>query len=276
MLSNKNIGYSKELNIMGTFVKIDYKNEKVTLMDEYEDIHELPFNDVIELKHIGFLDGERGEIDIYQNDVLKLKNGSDLYEIDFAEDEKIVLYQLDEKLKRTKRSKSIEKSKLDNYKGSLELIDSIHLLRNEIKKSVDFNIRIFRSVTDNGVTYYYAGNNVEDETVDLIKAIFLENELLQDSYERTTLSYEEFLGKVEAGEIKEVDPMNLKNYVLGMTHDSADNANTVLSPKVTHKADEVVMSFDGNINFKTVDEIEDYCQECHNNEENCNCELWGK
>ncbi|UNY48840.1 hypothetical protein P9294_gp125 [Bacillus phage FADO] len=275
MLSNKNIGYSKELNIMGTFVKIDYKNEKVTLMDEYEDIHELPFNDVIELKHIGFLDGERGKIDIYQNDVLKLKNGNDLYEIDFVEDEKIVLYQLDEKLKRTKRSKSIEKSKLDNYKGSLELIDSIHLLRHEIKKSVEFNVKIFRSATENGVTYYYAGNNVEDKTVDLIKAIFLEHELLQDAYERTTLSYEEFLGKVETGEIKEVDPMNLKNYVLGMTHDSADNANTVFQPQIAtlHKFETIIPETEIK---KTVDEIEDYCQECHNNEENCNCELWGK
>lgn len=263
LINNKNIGYSKEKNVLGAIVAVNLILSTVTLMDGEGVTHTTSINDVIELEELGSIDGRF----IYESDVVKLNTTGKVYEFVTIENGEIAMWLLDDKLNRRPNGRGVgfERKQLKAFEGGiLELLGNIHELRAN-KPTVDFNIAIYRNIEDGEVTYWYAGNNKEEEAVDLIKVIFLGHKLIEeDEYERLTYSYEDFLDLVEDKTLVEASPSQLANYVTGLTY---GNKNVVA--KAEFKPNEKL-----DVKREALIEEDDKCEECGNNENNCNCELW--
>lgn len=263
LINNKNIGYSEEVKVLGSIVAVNLLDETVTLMDENEELHTVAMSGVIELQEVGSLD----EIYIYEGDVLKVTETGKLYEVVVLEDDKIAMALLNNKLERVEgaQGSAQDRSVLTSLQGVVELQGSIHELRNEVK-TVDFNLAVFRKFVGGEVTYFYAGNDKVKGEVDLIKVLFLGHHIIEEeAYERTTFSHEQFLEMVESGLLKEVNPMEVANYVAGLTHGKPS------APMVTD--DVSSLDYDDSENEDKEDDTE-YCEECDYPEDECECELW--
>jgi hypothetical protein len=277
MLSiNKSVGYSEEHNIFGAIVGVDFIKGTVTLMEDNGETHVVDINDVEELKEIGVMNG----VYVYERDVLEHVNGN-LYEVELTDFDKVVVHLLDSKLNRVKTGSAINKENFEAMGKHAKVVDSIFVLRKNLP-TVDFNIRIVRVNNKDGVQYFYVGNNKENETVDVIKVVYAGQHLLEEEeYHRFTISHEEYLALVKQGVYKEVQPMELANYILGLTNGkiSAKN-NDVTNLDADDDLDDICETpcedCDCELSESVEEEEEEYCDECQELEEDCDCELWEK
>jgi hypothetical protein len=278
MLNNtKSIGYATEVNVLGAIVGVDFLTGKVTLMDEHEKTHVVDIDEVLELREIGKLNGKF----VYQNDVIKHTHNDKLYEVDFVDGGKAVLYLLDKKLNRVQAGDVFVPDQISKFEQYAELVDNIHVLRQKAP-TVDFNIRVVRHVENGETTYYYVGNNKDEETVDLIKVVYMGHVLIEEAdYLRETCTYDEYLEAVADGKFKEVDPMELANYVLGVTRGQGEKAQEVDNRDISEECcdaddnmDVTDVDVEDDDSDEEIEEIEDICEECGEDEEDCDCELW--
>lgn len=270
LINNKNIGFATEEKVLGAIVAVNLLDGTVTLMDDNEEIYTVDMEQVIELEELGTI----GNQYIYEGDVVKVTETGKVYEIIKQEDNEIAMHLLDNKLNRTEGGLglSFERQQLSVFGGVVELLGNIHEIKAK-QPTVDFNLAVFRYVEDGEVAYYYAGNNKENEQVDLIKVIFLGHQLLEEEdYERETVTYADFLELVADGTLTKVNPMELANYVTGLLLEKK-NPNVGIGAFV--EFDEVGVASEDE---QEVDEREkypeEYCENCDEHYEDCECDLW--
>lgn len=214
MYNQDSVYYADKIDVLGTIGKLDFLEDTMTLVDEDSNLHEVDMKDVIELRAIGQLkDGTH----IYEHDVLYSEERNMYCEIELVDDDKAVLVKLNDSYVPTgHKGLPFEKENIASIGGVL--IGNVFQLRKELPK-VNFNIAIYRKNLNGETTYYYVGNNKEEETVDLIKVIYIGSTLLEEeSYKRVTLTYKQFSDMVLKGHLKKVDPQELSNYVAGKTY----------------------------------------------------------
>lgn len=293
---NKSIGYSKNHNVVGAIVEISFLNETMTLMDEDGNTYGTIIDDVQILDEIGKLEGML----VYKHDVfVSVVDKSKLYEVDLHEDGLVIFHVLNEKLERVSKGTPFEKDNLHMFGTYLDFVGNKLKMEADmeaLKPAINFNIAVFRNIDENDgeVTYYYVGNNAEEETVDLVKATFFGHQIFDLPYERITLSHEDFLVQVANGELKEVQPMELSNYITG-TYGQEQVAQFVISTRpieITNESEEccevdedcceVDLLFDIDedttkiSNNEVEQKLEDVCQKCGESEDECDCELWAR
>lgn len=285
---NSAFAYSKESDLFGAVKQISFVSQTVTLVDnEYKDT-EVPLEGILFLEEIGELNGYA----VYNHDVLKLDDDSKFWEIEKLENGNFVFHSLDkETFSRTKTNKEFPSSELKDFENVLFVAGNIYELAVEVKeeeeaKLLDENALVIREVNNGEVTYFYGLNNKEKEEIDLIPALTI---LLNEKYHRTTLSYKVFEDSLEANTFKVVDPMELVNYVTGLTYEVSED--THIEFKEVDASNYV-----GTIGVKGLDltteqedksvcegtpceacvEEEETCKECGKFLSACNgdCELW--
>lgn len=273
LINNKNIGYSQEKNILGAIVAVDLLKKTVTLMDENSDTHVVSIEDVIELEELGELEGNF----IYAGDVVRVSTTGKVYEIVTLEDGEIAMHLLDKKLERVPNGQGIgfERKQLSSFEGVIELLGNIYELKANQPK-IDFNLAVFRQVVNGETNYFYAGNNKDEEEIDLIKVIFLGHQVIEEqAYERITVSYEDFQELVADGTLKQVNPIELANYVAGLAY----GKKAVVAKAQTEVADccdvdDIDEVLDDLFEEEETDMDDDICEECGEHVEDCECELW--
>src|SRR5690606_610016 len=116
-------------------------------------------------------------------------------------DNEYSLYALQEDNKRGKLTYTFTKHE---FKEAMEK-KQFHLYNNRYELMVDtedeteeesftaFNIKVVRKTDSDGyLHYYYAGNDVERQMVDLIEVVFIGHHLMEnDTYKRVELPYDE-------------------------------------------------------------------------------------
>lgn len=215
MYNTDSVYYASKINVLGTIGKLDFLKDVITLVDDKKELHEVSLKDVQELKQVGVL---YNGIHVYEHDVLHSTTTDKNYEIILLDNLTACLEQLDDDFNSTgRRGKSFGKESITSLQEA-NLVGNVFQLRKAVPK-VDFNIEIYKDIVDGDYVYYYAGNNKDNKTVDLIKVIYMGSALLQEEeYERTTYTYKEFLELVKDGLIKKANPMELQNYVMGKTY----------------------------------------------------------
>lgn len=114
------------------------------------------------------------------------------------------------------------KTEMDNLLINKDYYSNIHKI--EIEKiieqlsKVDFDFDIM-AVKDKQLNYFYALNDKEDQTVDLIPVLFVGANLINgEVYYREEFSYNDYEENIEDGTFVEVTPQELQNYALGKMH----------------------------------------------------------
>lgn len=285
MFKENSIAYSEDAKILGGIGIVNYLDNTVTLIDDEKRLHVFDIEDVKELEKIGQL----GEFTVFQGDVLQMNNShAQKFEIDVMKDGLVRFYKLNQKLERLDDElKPFERSNISTYDGTLELLGSIYELRDELP-TVSFNLRIVRMNRDGDFIYFYAGNDKTKETVDLIKVIFQGHHIIEEEeYERQTLTYDEYLKFVTDGKIKEVNAMELANYVTGLLYGQDKKVEEGLKVKAKASIEiesELVSIKAESINIESVDETPVYppekeielCNICNENDDDCDCGLWNR
>lgn len=204
--------YIKEEGILGSFAGIDLTTGTVKVYCD-DDVYEADIESVEKLDHVTKLhDG----LDVFVGDVFA---GVDRKYIVKIEDDYRIIRYLDDNLNELPLGVGLGIDKLESeYKeGKIRLFGNIV----QLKQTPDFNVKIARKFKDGETTYYYICNNKEENMIDLIKVVFVGSDILEEEYTRKTLTYTEYLELIESGELKEVEPMELANYALGVMHGNA-------------------------------------------------------
>lgn len=254
MLKIDGLLFDKQTVSFGTVAKIDFIEEKYTLDNGLV----VKFEDAVYLPKIGKVNG----ISIFNHDVIFLNNKK-AYEVELNEDENLVyMHLLDSKLNRVKTGESCSASVMLEFLSDYQLQIVGNMVSKPEEKTVDFNITVVRAVVLDDVKYYYACNNAENEEVDLIKVIFVGSTLLEEEkHERITVSHEQYLDMIEEGELVEVSPNQLQNYVTGKLYGQKSNVCEDCSEDCGNPCYE-----------EDVEEEEDFCADCGKFEEDCNCD----
>lgn len=287
------LAYDKVKKVFGAIAEVSFIKGTITLSDGEDELHECQIDNVIELKKVGVLNGQDV---VYNHDVLggHGNNEGKLWEVELKEDNKMVLHLLDRKLNRVETGEEFEVALFSDLSDTLTLIGSKYEI--EVKALVDFNIRIVRQNVDGEITYFYACNNKDNEEIDLIKVIYMGSKLLEEeSYQRVTISHEDYLARVEKGHLKEVGANELQNYVMGMTYqptkqdvkdmvvlkpaydtyNEQDDENEEDEDEFENELDEDEEQCECNDCRKArAKHDEDICEKCEVPEEDCDCELW--
>lgn len=263
--------YFEEGNVFGYVKDVDVLERSVTI-NTGEIEMELHLDEVEFLPLIGTFNG----VVVVDGDVFKAvnNNGDELYyQINLQKDEiNVVFHLLDENLEKLESGEEFDKSLLESiFCEALEHVGNIHEIKNEnLQEEVDFNIKV---VKDGHNIYYYACNNTVEETVDLIKVVFIGANLLEEEYSRTTVDYDEYLEYIATGFVTEVSTQELQEYAYGVMsgkvqHSSGTFTGTLSSDKgliVTGDNGSMVVTggtISGVKKIKCFSDCDDLCNEC--------------
>lgn len=253
------IGFSESLKVLGEIAEFSFIKGTITLLDGEGNTHETSLEDVILLESVGIL----GEFEIFNHDVLVTTKGEH-YEVELEENGKdISVILLDKNLERTENVEHFDKDTFHMLEGFTELVGNIYELKEE-KPTVNFNVEVVKDFNGKHITYYYACNNKELGEVDLIPLSFAREE-----YKRITLSHDVYLDSIEAGTLKYVSDSELENYLYGVSNDSKVPTERVVSEDCCVE----VAEFELDEDFEQLD-LEDYCEECGEVDEECDCKGW--
>lgn len=275
--------FDKESKELGAIASIDFQKQTMKILTDNEVVVVARLEDVVLLENLGYM-GEEG---IINHDVLKTVDGR-LFEIELQEDEKsFVLHSIDSKLNRNDEGEatSTPLANLSSLGRYLSLVGNIFELEPE-EDLINFNIVIVRTSIDGEFGYAYACNNAEKEEIDLIKVLFIGHHLLEEeSYNRETITHEEYLEYLEDGTLKEVTPNELMNYVTGATF---GQGKSILLGSQERGIRVSSLESDDDIGDEPEEEEDDcdcsdcrqsrgevnYCAECGEEEDECDCKGW--
>lgn len=263
---NNSIGYAEVVGVLGEVVEFSLLKGTYTLLDENQETHVVDMDEVKELKYLGDFE----ESAVYEHDVFGNTVTKQMYELTFNEKGLINIYALDAKLERISSKPDNTIKDLSELTLNLVLLGSIYEL--EAKPLPEFNIRIVRHFADGETTYFYACNDKENEMIDLIKVVFVGSQLLEEEdYERVTITYDEYQENIEEGLYKEVNPQELQNYALGLSRNTV--ATDVIKVEATKTTYEAVGDYPDD-DEEDEDDNDDLCEECGEEEQDCDCELF--
>lgn len=247
----------KENGIIGAVAGVDFIKQTISILTDDEEIFVVSLGNVEFLEEIGAI----GQVGVINHDVVGTADGK-LYEIVLVDKNSVQLHLLNKKLERVEAGDVIAKTDLHVLAPYVEVLGNLYEL--EPENVVDFNIKVVRKNTEDGVVFFYACNNVEREEVDLIKVVFVGHQILkEETYQRITVSHDEYLELVENGVVIETDPSALLNYVTGLMYGKSEVAVDV--------EDE---DFEDDFEDEDEDLEEEYCEECGETVDNCDCSEW--
>lgn len=215
MLLKDVIAYSEKEKVLGTVVEYSRVKKTATLKNG-EKLHVVDAEDIFTMDYIG----EMNNTPIYEYDVFKGVGSDVRYIIKLNKEGLAELHVIDKKLKELRIADVTPVKELSKFSHSLELQENYFILKEKLPV-VDFNIRVVREYSNGKTSYFYVGNNPKDETVDVIRVIFMGSTVLEEEkYERTTISWDDYLKRVELKAWEEVRPQEIANYLYGMASEN--------------------------------------------------------
>jgi hypothetical protein len=249
--------FDSESGVLGAVAGVDFIKQTVTiLVDEDETV-------VAKLDNVSFLEmiGTIGSVGVIDGDVIVTKE-NEFYELVAVGVDEVQLFLLDKKFQRIETGDIIKRTDLNILAPHVKLVGNIHQL--ESIPAVEFNVIVVRKQDKDGIKFFYACNNAEKEEVDLIKVVFVGHHLLkEETYERTTVSHDEYLELIENGSFVETSPQALQNYVTGLMY---GHNNQHLDTIEDEEEDFLGDSEDYEV------EDEDRCEDCGECVEDCDCD----
>ena len=261
MLKENIAGYSKEKNVLGLVIEFSLLERTATLRDFDGVNHTVPLEGIVEVEYIGDYQSE----EVYDGDVFVSEQTGEGVELVKVGD-KVSLRPLDEKLNYVDVGEvgAIELEQMVKIFEQLEfvLVGNIHQMREELEQlnselesavsgqdnHFDFNLKIVKEKLTNGkYQYYYAGNNKEEEEVDLISVIFMGAGFHEGKpYERFTVDYDQYLELVDSALI-DVSPAELQEYAMKLMSGELDEEEDEYSTYYDNEEDDEVEEDEGII-----------------------------
>lgn len=263
MFNSETVVYAHDVKEFGKVVAIDFRTGKVTLDDGFDNEVETHINEITELVELGELD----TFSVYDRDVVSDSNNN-LYELVFKEG-MIEIHALDKKLERTKVVDIIRLQDLRDLEGTLQLVDSVFTLKNQLPQ-VNFKMVVVKEydTTAREIKYFYACNDEVNGQVDLLPVGFLAG-FEGEVYSRVTLSHEVFLDSIDAKTVEYVSENEFNLYVAGMQSFADDEAPLSFDKEDSDEQEEVEEGFADSLE----DEVE-RCEDCDEYLDECDCEDW--
>ena len=219
MLNNsmfkKAVGYVAKENFFGVVEKYDFIKDELVLSDGRDKICVKPSN-----AYIMYEAFELNGTPVYHEDILESKSGK-LYKVHLSPDGKISLNRMDEELKLIinvgEAFIPTKEAVMSMGLSGMKIKGNYYKILTEKNKSLEFNVKIVKFIdNENSLHYLYACHDKQRTKIDLIKVLYFGHHLLEEEdYERVSLSYKEYLKMVREGDLVEVSPQELHNYVLG-------------------------------------------------------------
>jgi hypothetical protein len=234
----KAIGYVEELGLLGAVTNYNFLTDEITLLTDLNDENSshVVKNEYVELLHFAF---EINDVEIFDKDILGAVNGKS-YQVEVHSDGEVQLHLVNDRLEFEKSGEKFKPTKeiLSQLSEVMDLLGNYYELISEVSKTPSFNVKIVKHFDGSNYTYYYACNNKEVEQIDLIKVLYMGHQLLEEEeYERNTLSYEDYLSRIEDKNFTEVSPQELHNFVLGATYGKESyNGNETVEEDISEEA----------------------------------------
>ena len=276
--------YDKENELFGSLAGVNFLNGTIIIAVETgeEDgevvlVEDLKMEDVELLPLICSFDGNA----IISRDILSIDDK--LYEIELLEDNNITLHLLNNELERVLTGWSIPMELAEKELNRIKENKEVELVANfyeiggvfeeeveEEEYSFDFDIKIAKRGKDGYIEYLYACNDKKNEQIDLITVVFVGAEILDNAYERQTISYDEFEALLESGTLQEVGQGELRNYALGMLHGNTATNDVADDYEEDYEEEDYEEEEDCDCDHCT-SLREDVCQDCNEYIEDCDC-----
>lgn len=221
----------KEDATYGSLAGVNFLNQTINVVTEGEN-GELELYEGLKIDDVEFVEFicELGDEIVMNRDIIAIANNN--YEIEILEDRNVTLHLLNDELERVMTGNPIPFNDVTKHfakitqMANVEVVGNmyeVNLLAEEIEDeevgiSFDFDIKIAKEVKDGYIQYLYVCNNKEKEEIDLINVVFVGAEILDGTYKRETISYDEYEAMVLNGRLTEVSQGELRNYALGMLH----------------------------------------------------------
>jgi hypothetical protein len=261
------IGFVQESGFIGGITNFNFMTNEVTLVDDeaVETVHNVADVEVL------FEAFELHGITVFNKDVLGAINGK-RYLVELHEDGKIQLHQLDDNLETVASGEKFDANGtvVSQLESVMDLQGNLYELLAELPQTPDFNVKIVKHYDGQHFTYYYACNNKEVEQIDLIKVLYLGHQLLEEEdYERNTISHEDYVSRIEDGNLVEVTPQELHNFVLGASYGRTQEVQVCCDIE-----DEEDVELLEDVCEDTCEEEDGTCDDCGRQTEDCDCDLW--
>lgn len=289
------LAYIKESNEIGEVANINLITKSISVKSN-DIMNRYDFDDVIILERAFVLKDE----DIFDRDVLGDAYGN-TYLVELHDDGHVQLHLLDKDMEISESGAKgdMTDEDLEFFETKLVLVGNYYEMKKTLEnnKSKEFNVEIVKYTDDeDNVSYFYACNNKDEELVDLIKVVFLGHELLEEDYERITITYDEYseydLEKVSASELQRYAMSKMS----GVYHSEQSESNCdedeccnedEYRDDYNYEAEDIEESFsncalEGGKCDCTVDDIKCFdevknknkCEDCENPQDECDCDLW--
>lgn len=220
----QNLALIKSKDILGTISMIDFANQEVAVIDMDGTLHYGKMDDIQEFEYLGDMLG----VPVFDKDIFVLTFPED----EDVEDNVVLLTKkgneirlnlLDEDLEAVEGMESLGLTNIEDVikeadgtglKWKIHVLGNSIVLKKEIElekeKEQNFNIKIFKDVQGKFFpkdTFLYAGKL--DGCIDLIKVVFIGASLIEEAYDRTTVTHETFFSSVKNGVLEEQTPEDL-------------------------------------------------------------------
>ena len=260
--------FDSESGVIGAVAGVDFIKQTITILTDDDTTV------VAKLANAEFLEtlGAIGGVGVINHDVVETTSGQ-LYELEAVGTDEVQLHLLGKKLERVETGDVIKRTDLHVLAPYVTVLGSIFQL--EPAPAVEFNVIVVRKQTDDGIVFFYACNNVEREEVDLIKVVFVGHHLLkEETYQRITVSHEEYLELIESGKVVETSPQALQNYVTGLMYGQKEEAVAKCCDieDIGDFEDEDCECYEADVEEEDFDEENETCEECGEDLEDCDCE----
>lgn len=255
------LGYVESTGLFGAIVGLDFRSKTYVIEDDNGKEFTAKFEDVEVLEKVVDLHDN----EIFNKDILGDINGQ-LYLIELHNDGKIQLHKLNDKLEIVVSGRTLDVTAdvINRLEETMVLQGNYYELLESTPKAPEFNIKIVKNFNGNHYTYFYACNNKAEEEIDLIKVVFVGHRTLEEDYERTAFSYEEYQEAIEDGTLKEVSQQELMNFATGATYNSNNTTDEEYEEDIE----------DEDIEDEDFEGEDDICEECNQDIADCDCDLW--
>lgn len=268
----KALGYVEKEGFVGGVAVVDFMNNKIILVDDEDNKKELAREDVELLFEAFQLHG----YSVFNKDILGAVNGK-MYQVELHNDGEVTLHNVNEKFEVVASGEKFDPTGtiIASLEAVMELQGSVYDLIHAMPKNPEFNVKIVKHYDGTHFTYYYACNNKEVEQIDLIKVLYMGHRLLEEEdYERNTLSYEDYMKRIADGNLKEVTPQELNNFVTGASYnDNKSNHPAPVNAEVQEEMEEVE-ELDSFFDEPEVDKGMNICDGCDRDLDHCLCDPW--
>jgi hypothetical protein len=284
IMETRPLVYSKEADAVGFMVAMNFMDNTVSFESpDGGKAHIASLSEAVVMHSFG--EDPEGT-PLFDGDIFESRVSGNLYEAELTNVGYLQFHQVDESLERLV---AVDRFTVPQFLEMMKNANTYEVLGNKYELEIeeeqkkesaggnfDFDVKVVKVSLDGGYSYLYACNNKIKKEIDLMTVVFVGSHLTKGQYDRETLTYEQFERLFDEDVYTVADPRELHEFAMEMLNQTSNKQKCddcdCDSPDDCVKEANTPKDYadDGCGDCDT----EDYCEECDQPEDECECELW--